>query len=130
MPTHAAPPLVHRPEDVTAGWLTEALGTRYEGVEVTAVERLDHVMRVGGRLRIALEYNDAGRAAGLPATMFIKASFTNEELDSAHDSTATGQRTALDDMNAIEARFYGDVAPGLPDLNVPVAYYVGLEDDG
>jgi hypothetical protein len=99
------------PEDLTAPWLSEALGT-----EVTGVEILDHAFATNQRARIGIEY--AAPGAG-PASLFAKLA----PLDPAHRQMigATG-------MGEREAQFYADVAGSL-DLLVPACPFAASDDD-
>jgi len=103
------------PEDLTATWLSEALGT-----EVTGVEVLDHAFATNQRARIGIRYaaTDDGPGAG-PASLFVKLA----PLDPAHRQMigATG-------MGEREAQFFSDVAGGL-DLLVPSCPFAASEGD-
>ena len=102
-------------EDLTATWLSEALGT-----EVTGVEVLDHAFATNQRARIGIRYGatDDGPGAG-PASLFVKLA----PLDPAHRQMigATG-------MGEREAQFFSDVAGGL-DLLVPSCPFAASEGD-
>jgi len=102
-------------EDLTATWLSEALGT-----EVTGVEVLDHAFATNQRARIGIRYaaTDDGPGAG-PASLFVKLA----PLDPAHRQMigATG-------MGEREAQFFSDVAGGL-DLLVPSCPFAASEGD-
>jgi hypothetical protein len=104
-------PLPSAPADLTATWLSEALGT-----EVTGVEILDHAFATNQRARIGIEY--AAPGAG-PASLFAKLA----PLDPAHRQMigATG-------MGEREAQFYADVAGSL-DLLVPACPFAASDDD-
>jgi hypothetical protein len=108
-----------RVEEVTAEFLTEALRIEHPDV---VVMRLDHAkVRHGSNstVRLVLEYNRAGHEAGLPATMYAKGQWTPRALD--RGSSRGPVR---------EARFYQDVAPLLPELNVPACHFAGVSPDG
>ena len=98
--------------DLTPLWLSEVLGADVVGVEV-----LDHAVATNQRVRIALDYAEAG--AG-PASLFVKLA----PLDPAHRAMigASG-------MGEREAAFYADVARSL-DLRVPQSYFSSSSDDG
>jgi len=54
-----------RLEHVTPEWLTAFLGTRHPGVQVEALEVLDHTQGAATRMRIRVQYAEGARA-GLP----------------------------------------------------------------
>jgi hypothetical protein len=97
-------------DDLTASWMSQALGT-----EVSEVEVLDHAVATNQRARIGLTYATAD--AG-PPTLFVKLA----PLDPVHREMigATG-------MGEREAQFYADVAPTV-ELLVPRCFY-GASDD-
>jgi hypothetical protein len=100
------------PADLTAQWLTDALG-----LEVTGVEVLDHASATNQRARIGLTYAEAG--AG-PASLFVKLA----PLDPVHR-----EMVGALGMGEREAQFYADVAPTV-DLRVPLAHAALTADDG
>jgi len=104
-------PLPSAPEDLTAPWLSEALGC-----EVTGVEVLDHAFATNQRARIGVEYATPGTG---PASLFVKLA----PIDPAHRQMigATG-------MGEREAQFFADVAGGL-DLLVPSCPFAASRDD-
>ena len=104
-------PLPAAPEDLTAPWLSEALGC-----EVTGVEVLDHAFATNQRARIGIGYATPGTG---PASLFVKLA----PLDPAHRQMigATG-------MGEREAQFFADVAGGL-DLLVPSCPFAASRDD-
>ena len=84
-------------EDVLSpGWLTEALGTRYPGIEVTAVSRGPEVSRVATSARFRIEC-EGDLPAGLPAQLCAKGYYA-----------AAGQM--FRQAGEPEACFYRDVA--------------------
>jgi aminoglycoside/choline kinase family phosphotransferase len=108
-------PLPIRLEDVSAGWLTAALALRYPGVEVRRATQSEVLQGTATKARMTLEYNEAGRRAGLPATLFVKGGF------SAH-------REMMAYVYELEVRFYRDIAPRL-DVRVPRCYFAGSDPD-
>lgn len=101
-------------DGIDADWLTAALSTRYPGVEVTAMHHGRLIAGTGTKLRVVLEYNEAGHKAGLPPTMWIKGGF-----DGVHNDIMAGG-------NAAEAIFFKQVAPSI-DANVPHCHYAATE---
>ena len=100
-----------RLENVTAGWLTEALAANHPGVEVLSARADDVLWGTGTKLRVQVEYNEAGRAAGLPRALFVKGGFADH-------------RELMEQCYVLEVRFYRDLLPQLA-LNVPRAYFAG-----
>jgi hypothetical protein len=90
-------------DDLTAPWLTAALGH-----QVTAVEVLDHHSGTTGRARLRLHGDRV-----LPPTVFVKlAPFDEAQREFVN---AVG-------MGVTEARFYRDLAPEVP-VRVPRSWY-------
>lgn len=102
-------------EEVTAGWLTEALRVRYPSVTVTSLRSAPTVQGTASKIRVHLTYDAAGQAAGLPPTMIVKGGF------SAH-------RELMYYVYMLEARFYAELASRLPTIRVPHCYYAGWSD--
>lgn len=103
-------------EDVTAEWLTEALSRKYPGTVVTSAVPGSSVRATGTKLRLLLDYNDAGHAHRLPPTMWFKSGL---EEHSDHVRTS----------HARESLFYSEVQPlGL--LNAPTAYFAETDAEG
>lgn len=116
----AVPPLTIPPtrEAVSAEWLTHTLGLHYPGVEVTAA-RVDEFMgHKPNKARVHLHYNQAGQAAGLPATMIVKGSFPGYASKGA----------IVDFSNVAEVVSYRDALLEL-DVNCPHAYVAALEPE-
>jgi len=93
------------PEEVTAGWLTEAFASNHPGVEVTEAITEAPVWGTATKLRVQLRYNAAGEAAGLPPSVIVKAGFAEH-------------RELMSHIYAKEVRFYRDLLPDLP-INAP-----------
>ncbi|MEY2928045.1 MAG: hypothetical protein RL367_2522, partial [Pseudomonadota bacterium] len=100
---------------ITAEWLTDALSRDWPG---TVVTRADHGTVIHGtatKIRLLLDYNDAGHGHGLPPTMWFKGGLE------AHSGT--------DDMLAVyagEAGFYRDIAPQL-EMVLPRSFHVDID---
>lgn len=101
---------------LTIEWLTKVMCPGSPNAEVTAFSLDARDDGFANRRRIFLEYNEAGRAAGLPGSVFCKA---NESLLSrvvlGVHMTAQG-----------EANFYRHVRDRLP-IEAPVAHYAGFD---
>ena len=103
-------------EEITQAWLTATLGHGHAGAEVTRHRLGDVDEGTSSRRRIHLDWNDAGRAAGLPASVFCK-------------STMTLESRYLLGMNggiAAETLFFRDVRGGL-DIEAPRAWFAEFD---
>lgn len=110
------PPIPASLDDVDAEWLTRALAIKYPGTVVTSAIPGNSVRATGTKLRLLLEYNDAGHAHRLPPTMWFKSGL---EPHSDHVRTS----------HAREGLFYSEIQPlGL--LNAPACYFSGIDDRG
>ncbi|MDO8364270.1 MAG: aminoglycoside phosphotransferase family protein [Actinomycetota bacterium] len=107
-------PLPRRLEEVTPAWLGEMLAHRYPGVVVHDFETVEVKSSHTTKVRVRLDMNDAGRAAGIPEHVCLKANWS-------------GMRTP--EICELEARFYGLASSGL-DVPVPAAYFADWDDDG
>jgi len=105
---------IHR-EAITASWLGGLLANKYPGVEVETIDPVEFRSTHTSKLRLAVTYNAAGRAAGLPAHLCLKANFT-------------GRDNPLD-ICETEARFYHDLVIDR-DVPTPICYYSDWDDDG
>jgi len=59
--------LPERVEQVDAAWLTRLLQNRYPGLVVENMEVLKLINTHTTKMRLALDFNPVGRAAGIPA---------------------------------------------------------------
>src|SRR6218665_1346121 len=100
-------------EEITAEWLTEVLQEHHAGVEVETAQVRDIINGTSTKIRVALTYNEKGRAMGLPDTMIVKGGFES------HSEWMAG-------MYRDEVRFYRDVKPYLT-INTPACYYAASD---
>lgn len=100
-------------EDVTPAWLTSALQRRFPGTTVTAVRRDREFFGTAASARLHLDYAPSGPSG--PASVHVKGGFD--------DTWRKRVWMALQQ----EVRFYTDVAEDAG-LNVPEAYFAGLDD--
>jgi hypothetical protein len=107
-------PLPRRVEDITAEALTELLRLRHPGVTVRALEPVEVKSSHTSKLRLRLDLDDAGRAAGIPEMVCLKANLS-------------GLRTGL--ICEREARFYDLARQGLG-LPIPRSWFADWDDDG
>lgn len=102
--------------EVTAEWLSAALSQRFPGTIVTSAVPGSSVRATGTKLRLLLDYNDAGHAHRLPPTMWFKSG-----LEAHSDQVRTS--------HARESLFYDEIAPlGL--INAPKAYFAATDATG
>jgi len=106
-------PLPSTPEALTAEWLTAALGSRWPGCVVESARVSTVMTGTSTKIRVALGYNAAGRAHGLPPSLIVKGGF---EPHSVH----------LGFMYASEMRFYRDLLPRLP-MNAPRCWFAASD---
>jgi hypothetical protein len=112
-------PLPKTPEEITADWLTGVLAQRYPGTRVTAVVIGTIVRGSGTKIRVMLDYNEAGHAHALPTTVWIKTLMEDHGL---------ARHANLD-----ESLFYRDIEPRFKIgnlINIPKCYFAGVDDTG
>jgi hypothetical protein len=121
-PSRTAEDEIPIPADVagiTPEWLTAALATRYPGTEVTRADAGRTIHGSGTKIRLLLEYNDAGHAHRLPPTMWVKAGYEphsdmirNSYVGEKHFYRSVGRSGGL--VNAPYCHFGGtDAGTGL-----------------
>ena len=88
---------------------------RYPDTVVTGARGGTVIPGTATKAQFFLEYNDAGRAHGLPPSLWLKAGF---EAHSARSAP----------LYAAEVNFYRDLAPRLP-INCPTSFFEGLEPE-
>jgi hypothetical protein len=102
-------PLPTRIEDLTVGWLNAALRSWNPGVTLRDAEILDINHGTCTKIRIRLDMDEAGRAAGIPERVILKGGF---EVHSR----------AMHYMHGEEVHAYADVRPVSP-LRMPGCYF-------
>lgn len=101
------------PEQVSAEWLTQAIGQHLPGVAITSVT-LDHARNgTATKLKLTITTNEAGHAAKLPASLVVKGRF-NPDIQ------------IIEGLYQAEAMFYADLAPQTG-LNVPRCFFSGSD---
>jgi hypothetical protein len=103
------------PQEITAGWLSEALQFRHPGLTVKSVDVVDIINGTSTKIRVAVTYGAGGQIAGLPPTLIVKGGFE------AHSQW-------MAKMYADEVRFYRDVKPYI-DMNTPACFYAGSDPE-
>lgn len=99
--------------EINADFLSEALSVRSPGVVVRSVHLGTIIHGSATKVRLLLDYDSAGHAAGLPPTLFLKGGFEDHGLVSSAGY-------------ASEVSFYRDIAPELP-VNLPRSYFSGVD---
>jgi Phosphotransferase enzyme family len=99
-------------ESLNAATLTKALSARFPGTVVTHVVHGTVIHGTATKVRLLLEYNDAGHVHGLPATLWYKGGLEAHSLSEPMKA-----------IYAAEAAFYRDVAPMLS-MTLPKCYSV------
>jgi hypothetical protein len=106
--------LPRRLDDVNAKWLTGLLANRYPGIVVNGFETVEVKSSHTTKLRVRLDLNDVGIAAGIPEQVCLKSNWS-------------GMRTGL--ICEREARFYHLIREGLS-CPVPKVYFADWDADG
>lgn len=104
---------VHKEEQITSDWLGEVLSEGVPGASLVQAECVEGHDGMTQRRRWQIEWNVAGKAAGLPEHVFIKATpkepYLRETLAMLH-------------MAEHEVRFYDTLQPDLTDIS-PKGFY-------
>jgi Ecdysteroid kinase-like family len=98
-----------KPEDLTPGWMSWAFERRFPGTVVESVEVVDINAATATKVRVRLQYNQAGQKYGLPETVIVKGPFGRNVDDMEH--------TFTDEM-----RGYKYVVSDIG-INTPVCYF-------
>lgn len=101
---------------MTTEWLSKVMGRDTPGAQVTAFSFDERDDGSSNRRRIFLTYNDAGRQAGLPGTVFCKAAETLE------NRIVLG----VSDTALAEANFYNKVRPRI-DFEAPTPRFAQFD---
>jgi thiamine kinase-like enzyme len=105
-------------EEVTPAWLTAVLADGHPGAEVVSHRLGEEDEGTSSRRHIHLEWNEAGRQAGLPESVFSKGTMT---LESRY---LLGMNGGI----AAEATFYNSVLPTI-DVRAPHALFSAYDPD-
>ena len=116
-PVHDVSELPTSFEAITAAWLEGALCRKVPGARVTGHQLGPADNGSSNRRRIRVDYNEAGRAAGLPERLFCKASH------------GLANRITLGVVGAAasEANFYNHVRP-LLQIEAPVSHFARCDE--
>jgi hypothetical protein len=98
-------------------WLTQALQERYPGVVVRSAVVERTIEGTATKRLYRMEYDEAGQAAGLPPTMWIKGGFDPGHFDLFADTL----------VYMTEGRFYRELA-GDVDMRLPKCFYADYDE--
>jgi hypothetical protein len=103
-------------EDITPAWLTAVLCAKHPGAQVVSCSLDEPDDGSSNRRRIFIEYNAAGQAADLPASVFCKG------------SQGLSSRLLMAPIGCVEGEvdFYNRVRAVL-DIEAPVAYWANMD---
>jgi hypothetical protein len=102
-------------DEINADWFTRVLQTNYPNITVLSATPGTVIHGSNTKIRYLLEYDQAGHAAGLPATLWFKGSYEPHSGGMAASSEG-------------EVRFYQDVSPVLPaSVGRPACYYAAFD---
>jgi len=102
-------------DDVTADWLSLALGIDHPGTQVTGLQPGTVIRGMATKAQFLLHYNETGRSFGLPPSLWLKAGF---EAHSARSAP----------LYAAEVNFFRDIAPVAP-IPCPRSYFQAIDPD-
>jgi Ecdysteroid kinase-like family len=105
-------------KEIDADWLTRALAENYPGTKVTLATHGIMLHGTASKIRLMLEYNDAGHAHGLPPTLWWKGGL---EAHSVHEHVRAIYET--------EALFYRRLAPRVASMQLPRCYASVIDPD-
>jgi hypothetical protein len=100
-------------EEVTADWLTGALGLGHPGTVVTEARLVDRIDGMARKLRLELTYDGD---TGLPRRMILKANLGGWPIE-------------YEGGNQLEAAAYRHFLPTV-EANTPACFYAGIDGDG
>lgn len=103
-------------ELISDEWLSKAICRDAPGVKVVSHTLDEPDEGTSNRRKIFLEYNDAGRNANLPSSVFCKAS----------QSLSSRYQLGLNRAAEAEVNFYNNIRPAL-DIEAPKAIFAGVD---
>jgi Phosphotransferase enzyme family len=106
-------------EELTAQWLTDAIGSTYPGVKVARAEVSDVIWGSATKVFVTAEYATAPAADGPPEKLCVKGGFDESVRAALQGVTDTG--------NQLEALFFADLAPRL-DVELPRCWFAAGRD--
>lgn len=104
-------------EAITPEWMTAILCRDVPGAEVTEVRLGEPDSGTSNRRRIYVDYNEAGKAAGLPSSVFCKAT---QDLANRILLSTAGTKS--------EVRFFTEIRPTL-DIDAPETFFAAYDPE-
>ena len=104
------------PRAITPEWLTAVLCEKHPGAIVTQVEVKPASAGTHERHRLIVTYNDAGRRAGLPGSIFTK----------SLPSVVTRMIGGFNGTARVEGQFFTHLRP-LLEIEAPVGYHAAFD---
>src|SRR6516165_1915828 len=104
------------PTAITTEWLTAVLCSQIPGAAVTHVDVAPASSGTHERHRLAVTYNDAGRRAGLPRSIFTK----------SLPSVVTRMIGGFNGTARVEGRFYTQLRPQI-EIEAPIGYHAASD---
>jgi hypothetical protein len=104
-----------RLKDIDADWLGRMMSYKYPGVAAAGMETVELLNSHTTKWRVKVDWNDTGKAAGLPEHVCMKANWSG-----SFDNV---------DIHALEARFYHFLIDKMK-VPTPKCYYADWDDDG
>src|SRR5262245_50972680 len=100
---------------ITTDWLSSALNSKMQGVGLKGAEIVDVNHGTCTKIRIRLDLDEAGKAAGIPELVILKGGFEPHSR-------------MMDYMHHQEVHAYADVLPFTP-LRMPECYFAGFDPE-
>jgi len=102
-------------EEIDAAWLTAALQEKFPGVAVTDFAFAEEIRGTCTKFRLKLDMDEAGRAAGIPETVYLKGGFEehSRKLVFLSKTESLGYRDLLSHSR----------------LNTPKCYFAGFDEE-
>jgi hypothetical protein len=104
------------PGAITTEWLTAVLCSQSPGAAVTHVEVAPASSGTHERHRLVLTYNDAGRRAGLPVSLFTK----------SLPSVVTRMIGGFNGTARVEGQFFTQLRPQI-EIEAPIGYFAAFD---
>lgn len=101
---------------ITAEWLTRTLATKYPGIEVKQLDKVEVINTHTTKVRVALSLNELGKHYGVPERLCLKSNWSGSSL-----SSGSG-------ICELEARFYRYFRDDLM-IPAPRCYFSDWDED-
>lgn len=110
-----ARPLPIRVDEIDCEWLTRALRMKAPGTVVNDMELLQVIPGTCTKIRLQLNLNDSGKAAGIPERVILKGGFETHSREMSH-------------VHLAEVRGYRDLFPFV-DLSTPACFFADYDEE-